>query len=61
MDLQEQAGKPYLLSSPRDVYQSRAYIFKVDDAAGQNVGLVDSDFASFILLNYTRSTHNGID
>lgn len=39
MDLQEQAGKPYLLSSPRDAYQSRAYIFKVDDAACQDVGL----------------------
>lgn len=41
MDLQEQAGKPYLLSSPRDVYQSRAYIFKGDDSVGQDVGLVD--------------------
>jgi len=40
MDLQEQAGKPCSLSSPRDVDQSRAYIFKVD-AAGQDVGLVN--------------------
>jgi len=40
MDLQEQAGKPSLLSSPRDVDQSRAYVFKVD-AAGLNVGMVD--------------------